>query len=133
MIEHLPNPAQFFAECSRVLRPGGYFCFRTPNAFSYFGLASRLVPNRLHGAVLKSAQPNRKEEDVFPTVYRCNTVWKLRRALRQKGFEHCVYGYEAEPSYLSFSRLAYALGVLHVRFAPRVLKPVIFGFARKVA
>jgi hypothetical protein len=52
--------------------------------------------------------------------------------MRRHGFDHVVYGYEAEPSYLHFSRLAYVLGVLHQRFAPGFLKPAIFGFARRV-
>jgi len=50
--------------------------------------------------------------------------------MKKHGFEGVVYGYEAEPSYLSFSKSAYRLGVLHQRFAPRFLKPVIFAFGK---
>ena len=49
------------------------------------------------------------------------------------GFDGCVYSYEAEPSYLSFSRFFYAMGVLHQRLAPRAFKPVLFVFGRKTA
>jgi hypothetical protein len=52
--------------------------------------------------------------------------------MRRHGFDHVVYGYEAEPGYLHFSRLAYALGVLHQKFAPRAISPALFAFGRLV-
>lgn len=114
----------------RVLRDGGLLCLRTPNSNSYVALIARLVPNRHHASVTRRVQDRRKDEDVFPTLYRCNTRHRLRRMLEHHGFEHAVYSYEAEPSYLSFSKLAYGLGVLHQRFAPRCVKPALFAFAR---
>jgi SAM-dependent methyltransferase len=131
VLEHLPDPAAFFAEARRVLKPGAVLCIRTPNRWSYIALLSRLVPNRRHAEVLAKAKPGLKEVDIFPTEYRCNTLSAMRRAFGDNGFEGVVYGYEAEPSYLAFSRLAYALGVLHQKLAPGFLKPAIFAFGRK--
>ena len=131
VLEHLPEPGAFFAEARRVLRPGGVVCIRTPNRWNYIALFSRLIPNRSHAQVLAKAKPGLAEEDVFPTLYRCNTLPALRRTLAQHGFDAVVYGYEAEPSYLSFSKAAYALGVLHQKLAPGFLKPAIFAFGRK--
>ncbi len=131
VIEHLPDPARFFDEAHRVLAPGGYLCIRTPNRLSYVGIASSLLPNRHHARVLTRVQANRQEKDVFPTLYRCNTVRAVRRELKKRGLEAVVLGYEAEPSYLHFSKLAYFFGVLHQRFAPSVLRPAIFAFAQK--
>ena len=34
VVEHIPDHAHFFAEISRVLRPGGVFFFTTPNVLS---------------------------------------------------------------------------------------------------
>lgn len=132
VVEHVADPAAFFAEARRVLKEGGYICIRTPNRWSYVGMLSRLVPNRHHVRVKQAVQNGAKEEDTFPTVHRCNTTWALRRMMRRNGFDCVVYGYEPEPSYLSFSRFAYWLGVLHQRHAPRFLKPVILAYGRKM-
>jgi SAM-dependent methyltransferase len=133
VLEHITCPEHFFREAHRVLAPGGCLCIRTLNRWSYVGMAAILIPNRRHAAVLRVAQPGRREEDVFPTVYRCNTVPALSRMLRKHGLEGIAYGYESEPGYLGFSRFAYALGVLHQKFAPGILKPALFAFARKPA
>lgn len=132
VVEHLEQPDEFFAEAARVVKRGGYIALRTPNKLGYVAQVARMVPNRLHARVLGRVQEGRKEEDVFPTLYRCNTVWALRRALRENGFDAVVYGYEAEPGYLAFSRLAYRLGVWHQRWAPGFLKVTLFAFGKKV-
>lgn len=132
VFEHIENTDLFFSECHRVIRPGGYLCIRTTNALSYFGLAARFIPDRFHSAIIRRAYANpRKEEDVFPVQYRCNTVPAMRRALHRHGFEHCVYGYEQDPAHFAFSRTLYFLGVVYQRFAPRIIGTAIFAFARR--
>jgi SAM-dependent methyltransferase len=126
VLEHVQDIDLFFSECARVLKPGGFLFIRTPNVWNYMGIASRLVPNRLHTRVLDRVQPDRKKEDVFPTVYRCNSVRKLRRALQAHGFEGVVQTHEPEPAYLSFSGF-----VFHQRHAPRPFRRMLFAFARK--
>lgn len=130
VLEHLENPELFFSESRRVIKNGGYLCIRTPNSWNYISLISRLIPDSLHAKVLAIAQKERKEVDVFPTLYRCNSIPKVKAMLKKHGFESVVYGYESEPRYLSFSRLAYWFGVMHQRFAPGFLRPVIFAFAQ---
>ena len=130
VLEHLEKPDFFFSECRRVLRDEGYLCIRTANAWSYIALFGRLVPNRFHATVLAKVQDKRKEGDVFPTLYKCNTIPRIREMLNKYGFDHVVYGYEAEPSYLSFSRIAYWVGTMHQKFAPAFLRPAIFAFAQ---
>ncbi len=132
VLEHLPNPEIVFAEARRILKPGGYLCIRTPNRLGYVALLSRLLPNKSHPHMLEHIKDSCQSEDVFPTYYRCNTTAAIRTALRKNDFDGVVYGYEAEPSYLGFSRLAYWLGVLHQRFSPGVFKLALFCFARKL-
>jgi SAM-dependent methyltransferase len=132
VLEHVQDPHQFFVELRRVTRSGGYVCIRTSNRLSYFGIASRLVPDRLHFRWRARVQSGAVEEnDVFPTFYRCNTQRTLRKMLGKYDFYHYVCGYEAEPAYLSFSRVAYGLGVLHQKFAPNVFKVALLAFGKK--
>lgn len=131
VLEHVDDPNRFLAECFRVLRPHGVLCMRTANAISYVGLAARLVPGRWQARALRISRNGKAEQDVFETRYRCNTVWRLRTALRRAGFEAAVYGYESEPHYLGFSSAAYWLGRLHQRHAPGPLRCALFAFASK--
>jgi SAM-dependent methyltransferase len=130
VMEHLPDPEMFFAEARRVLKDGGYLCVRTPNRWGYVALAAQLIPNRKHAQVVSQVQENRKAVDVFPTLYRCNSIGKMRRALERYGFDHAVYGYEAEPAYFSFSRVAYRLGMIYHRLTPNRWRTTIFAFAQ---
>ena len=130
VVEHLEDPSSFFSEAHRVLKQNGVLCIRTPNLASYFGLIAKLVPNRLHLAVTQRVQ-TKAEVDSFPTYYRCNTRRALRRALSAGGFDAVVYGFESDPSYLGFSRFLYALGVIHQRYAPSLVKTNLFAFAKK--
>jgi SAM-dependent methyltransferase len=130
VLEHIDSPAPFFREIQRVLRNGGFLCIRTPNRWSYISLAATVIPNKYHSKLTSVVQDGRQEQDVFPTRYKCNSVRKIRNAMKGCGFDCVVYGYEAEPSYLSFSRIAYFFGVLHQRFAPGFLKPSIFTFGK---
>jgi len=132
VMEHVEDPAVFFSECRRVLRPGGCVAIRTPNRWGYVALLATMVPGWLHGRVLRRAQETRQEEDIFPKVYRCNTRRQLRRRLRQAGFEPCVYGFTAEPTYLEFSRLACWLGALHQRWTPRWFHVNLLALGRKL-
>jgi SAM-dependent methyltransferase len=130
VMEHLEDPDGFFSQARRVLKLGGYLCIRTPNLWNYVARASKLVPNRSHAQVLARVKERTRSVDVFPTLYRCNTIPAIRCGLSRYGFSHAVYGIAPEPSYLSFSRLAYRLGVLYHRYSPGFLRPVILAYAR---
>ena len=131
VVEHVTDVDVFFAECARVLKRGGSLFIRTPNVWSYMGVVSRLVPDRFHARVLARLQPTRRSEDVFPTVYRCNTRGTLRRALERQHLLCVVQTHEPEPAYLSFSRFFYALGVMYERYAPRAIRRTLLAYARK--
>ena len=133
VMEHLPDPSSFIQEASRVLVRGGYLCVRTPNTHSYMGIASKLIPNKHHTKVISKLQSAREAEDVFPTLYRCNTISALRHLFTNARFRALVYGYEPEPGYLNFSGIAYGLGVAYQKFVPGFVKTTIFAFGESQA
>ena len=129
VLEHLADPGTFAAEVGRVLKPGGYFCARTPHTYHYVSLAARMTANDSHSRHLARVQPGRKSRDVFPTAYKMNTL----RAV--SGFfpdwHDRSFIFRTDPSYYFGSRLAYrSLSFLH-RVAPLWLSGNLFVFLRK--
>lgn len=131
VLEHVQEPKRFFSEAKRVIRKGGYLCIRTSNKWSYPSIFSRLIPERFHSNILTSVQNERKDEDIFPAYYKCNTKRKISENLDSIGFSHCVYTHESEPSYLESSRILYFLGVLYRKIVPPFFASTIIAFARK--
>jgi ubiquinone/menaquinone biosynthesis C-methylase UbiE len=133
VLEHVQDPTSFFQEAFRVLTPGGCLCVRTPNFFGYAAFLSWLIPNRLHERILARVQPEKKSEDVFPTVYRCNTRRRLLCALRELGMESVVYSIEGEPGYLQSFPLGFRVAAHVLPYFPSLFKSTLLAFARKPA
>ena len=135
VVEHLPNPAETFAEFYRVLRANGTIAIRTSNKWHYAYLVARcLGGTKTEAAVLKRVQPDRKEEDVFPKLYRANTTSALAFALRRAGLSSsAVFTWDSEPAYVGNSWLAGCVGFLLHRFAMLGVLPraTLLGFAVK--
>jgi SAM-dependent methyltransferase len=85
VVEHVENPAKLLIEIHRILQPGGVFLFHTPNFYGYASLAATLMPRPLRVKMVELLQ-GRKEEDVFPTHYRCNTPGVVQSLARASGF-----------------------------------------------
>lgn len=129
--EHLEEPEVVAKDLLRVLRPGGYICARTPNRRGYVAMLSRMVPNHHHTGALKSIQPHRKAQDVFPAFYRLNDGRTLRKA-----FAGCEVSYfidSSEPAYHFGSSLIYRMMLFSHRLLPAGFATTLNVFIQKPA
>jgi len=99
VFEHIEDPKWLAAEFDRIVKPGGWICARTPTKYNYVALLARLVANIKHASFLRIAQPGRKAEDVFPTVYRLNSKADVGKVFPSARFSDHSYIYCFEPQY----------------------------------
>ena len=112
-LEHVQKPAALLAEIHRVLIPGGYFVFRTPNVLHYVSVFSRILPDRLSCWARNRAA----DHEVYPKFFRCNSARTCQRQLREEGFDVVTLNMiEKEPSYGLGSRILFMIMVTYERF-----------------
>lgn len=122
--------AEFVArELYRILKPGRFICARTPNRTGYLRLLAELVPKRLHAKVLEPVQPERKAENVCPTVYKMDSPRHIKQLFPTAEVVSC-YTME-EPSYFFGNRFVYAGFKALQWLLPSRLSPAISSFIRK--
>lgn len=115
VIEHLEDPPRVFREFFRVLRPGGRAILITPNKYDYVSVIAALTPYSLHRALV-SRIFRVPEDDVFPTLYRANTMSALRKSLTAAGLvQREMDTINHYPAYLMFSPVLFRLGVVYER------------------
>lgn len=103
VFEHLTSPEIAIGDLSRVLKKGGYLIFMTPCIYNIVTLINRMIPNRFHqkiGHLLTGID----ESDIFPTVYRANSIRILRKLLGNMNFvEIDLLMYQPPPYAFVFS------------------------------
>jgi len=113
VVEHLTDPALVFREFERVLKLGGRVILSTPNRYDYVSVVASITPYRWHRSMV-SKVVGVSEDDVFPTLYRANTLSKLGKELRAVGLcERQLLAINHYPVYLMFSPVLFRLGVLY--------------------
>lgn len=119
VFEHLGDPESVYKEFSRVLRPGGRVVFLTANMWDYGTLVARMVPNRLHGRIVKLVE-GRAEEDTFPTAYKTNTRSDVNRLAANANLRVEAFEYLSQyPNYLMFNGLLFLAGTGFERLTSR--------------
>lgn len=120
VLEHLEDPKGVFTEFQRVLKPGGHVVFLTPGKYDYVSVIARIVPNSLHGMIVKATE-GRNEADTFPTFYAANSKRQIRRVASRVGFDIQTLEYINEYPYaLRFSPMLCRLGILYDKLINRV-------------
>ncbi len=87
VVEHIPRPGACIKEFSRLLDSGGILVIHTVNLYAYptlIAIASKILPFRQK---LIAKVTGRKEEDIFPTLYRCNTAGTIKAFLNDAGLQ----------------------------------------------
>jgi SAM-dependent methyltransferase len=131
VLEHVAAPEEFVREINRVLKPGGWFCARTPAKWGYIGLGARLIPNALHVRFLAKLQPHRKAEDVFPVVYRLNTTSALNKYFGAQHWRNCTYGHNGVPGYHANNAILFRLIQFWGWMMPNALAAKFHVFVQK--
>jgi len=90
VLEHVTDPAAFFAAARACLRPGGSLFVITPNLWHYFGLLAKGamalgIADRLL-ARLRTAHPGHEHTAHFSVEYRANSLRALKRFGSEAGF-----------------------------------------------
>lgn len=117
VLEHVEDAATHFREVARVLKPGGAYCFRTPNRYHYVTAVARLTPHWFHVLVANRLRnlPAR-EADPYPTFYAANSERRLRELGEQAGLEvDRLRMIEKEPSYGMSSRALFLMFMAYER------------------
>jgi SAM-dependent methyltransferase len=131
VLEHIDDPAQFVLELKRVLKPGGWFCARTPNRWGYAGLAARALPNAAHSRVLKILMPSRSEQDVFPTRYKLNTLRDIKKFFLPDTWNNFSFLQNTTPKYFGRSAFIFSLIDIYQRVAPKYFQTNLMVFIQK--
>ena len=113
VMEHIDDVERAYAEIYRVLAPGGIYVFLTPNFWDYASLIASVVPNSLHGRIVRATE-GRDADDVFPTYYKSNTTSSIRRLSAAAGLSVQNLQYLGQyPAYFRFNRTLFHLGCLY--------------------
>ena len=119
VMEHIEDVEAAYSEISRVLSPKGLYIFLTPNAWDLASIVAYVIPNQFHARIVRMTE-GRREQDVFPTYYRSNTLRKIAKLAERNQFSVVSFEYLGQyPSYFTFSPMLFGIGCRYEKFLER--------------
>lgn len=129
VLEHINDTSNFFEQINFCLKSGGWLCGRTPYKYSYVSIGNSIFDFLGINGLIKYIQPDRKEEDIFPTEYKLNTLKDINKCF--KGWDNRSFIFRAEPAYYFNNKLIYSIQKFLHRLFPSFLCGNIFLFIQK--
>ncbi len=130
VLEHIQHPTLLFQEIDRILKPGGIFCFVTPNKNSALIRARRLVHKRFASFIL-SRLYGREDDDIFPVYYRANSLNDLRALAEKTHLSIETLIENTDPSYTSFNESTYRVSRGLTQHGGSLFRPHLVGIFKK--
>lgn len=92
VMEHVPDPEKVLNEVRRVLAPTGVFLCHTPNRSSPLVAVASRIPQGQKNQLIGFFE-DRSEDEIYPTVYRFNTLEAITSIGARAGFlvESCEF------------------------------------------
>ena len=114
VVEHIKDNHAFFADCSRVLGPGGILVHTFPGKFTPFALLNRMMPNALAKRLLAYLHPDWKDECGFIAYYDKCYFSAIQKLLDQNGLCDAQFTFRYYQSiYYEFFFPLYAVMLLY--------------------
>ncbi len=130
VFEHIKHPDVIMREIARVLKPGGYFAFVTPNKKSFLIALRRIMTDGIAQRLLKTLY-GREEKDAFTVHYCMNTVKDITAVAQQFRFSPDIVMENADPSYTSFGPVTYFCSTLFTKLFGTYAQPHLVTMLRK--
>lgn len=103
VFEHISNPVAFGEEVYRILKPGGYLIFITPNKDGWYAVFAENLPLAIHKKIAKRFY-GRDFNDTFPTMYLLNKEEDIDDYLSvPRNFLKIEFIYNDDPKYMGFN------------------------------
>lgn len=129
VLEHIKDPLVFSQEINRLLKPGGWFCARSPHKYNLISIFNKIIPKQIHISILKYVQPSRKEVDVFPAYYRLNSLKELKKYFRK--YKDKSFIFRSDPSYFFGNKHIYHFQKFLNNFLFEPLVGTLFVYKQK--
>jgi len=114
VVEHIRDNPAFFANCARVLRPGGVLVHTFPCKFTPFSIINQIIPNALARVLLALLQPQWQDECGFVAYYDCCYFSAIRALLDRNDFEDAHFSFRYyQAIYYDFFMPLYFVMVLY--------------------